>query len=65
MLLHVYIENINHENKLDKFPKLKENRTTFESQPKVKAYLENRPKTAWWGSNTNMCEKITPNANKT
>ena len=47
MALHTYIEHVAFEDKLDKYPLLKENRKVFCALPKIKAYLEKRPKTSF------------------
>ena len=43
--LNVYIEGVKAQDSLEKFPKLAENRKKVAALPKIKEYLEKRPKT--------------------
>lgn len=45
LALYVYLENMQAGDKLEKFPRLAENRKTVASLPRIEKYLKNRPKT--------------------
>lgn len=44
-MLYVYIENMKMQEKLDKFPRLAENRKKIAELPRIKKYLSTRPET--------------------